>query len=63
MLAATSPALPLVATPPLVAAPTPIVLSGKPVTPLTPLRKLIQQETRAVPSHKLSRDIYNIPNL
>ena len=62
LAAAASPALPLVATP-LVAAPTPIVLSGKPVTPLSPLRKLIQQETQVVPSYKLSRDVYTIPNL
>jgi hypothetical protein len=63
MLAAASPVLPLVVTPLPVAAPTPIVLSKKPVTPVTPLRKLIQQEAQAIPSYKLSRDVYTIPDL
>jgi hypothetical protein len=60
MLAAVSPALPLVTTPPLAA---PIVLSGKPVTPPTPLRRLMQQETQVVPSYKLSREVSTIPEL
>lgn len=60
ILAAVSPALPLVATLPLAA---PIVLSEKPVTAPTPLRQLIQQEAHVVPLYKLSREVYTISDL
>jgi hypothetical protein len=41
----------------------PTVLSGHPVTPPTPLEQLVQQGTGIVPSYKLSRQIYTIPDL
>ncbi len=49
----------MVCTPPMAL---PIVLD-KPMTPPTPVGQLVQQQVRAAPAYKLSRDVYTIPDL